>query len=85
MPFLQSIIVFSYEMRADLMVEHSLDSVMPILNRKTYHNSRNSIAVVMDYTRGRDCVLCELVGQQTSEIEVLDIFVEFCRRFLDRQ
>lgn len=85
MPFLQPIIILSYEVRANLVVENSFDGGGSIFDRQTDHDPAHAIAVVMDDAGWCDGILHKLVTQQILDLQLLNIVIEFPRNLLHTQ
>lgn len=84
-PLLVPIIMFSEKMRANLMIHHALNGLLPVMNRQPNHHLTVRLLVVMHHTRRRYRVLCKLIRQQISYLQLFQILVKRLWSLLDCQ
>jgi hypothetical protein len=93
-PNLFFVVVLPYKMRADFMVENTLNTIGSVRDRQANDDLRISeerypasvILVGMDHTRWGNCVCRELKGYQFADVEFVDVLLKtFLNLFLSHQ
>lgn len=69
----------------NLVIEHSLNGILCIPDRKSNDNSANCFYVVMDYTCGRNGVFCELKIEEFTDFQSFYILLEIFSGFFQAQ
>lgn len=80
-PFLTSIIELSQKMCPYLVIEHSLNGIFRVPDRKTNDNSANCFYVVMDYACGGDGVFYELEIEKFADFQSFYVLLEIISGF----
>lgn len=82
-PLLQPVVILADEVRANFVVEHTLNRDLPILDGQSHNDFAHVFDVVVDHAGGRDCVFNELVIDEVANLQIVDVVVESLGGFLN--